>query len=769
MIRSTFLVAVFLLVSSLIYGQTGSIRGFIYDKSNGEPIIFCNIFLKGTQYGAATDVNGYYNISKIKPGTYTLIVRYLGYDSLTVTVSVKANEIVNKNLNIKQSAVVLGDIDVTAERQDKIEQVRMSLIKVNPKQIKQIPSIGSEPDFAQYLQVLPGVIFTGDQGGQLYIRGGSAIQNKVLLDGMVIYNPFHSIGFFSVFDADLIRNADVYTGGFNAEYGGRISSIMDITMKDGNRTRFGGKVSLSTFGSKLMMEGPLFKSPDSDKSKVSYVFSGKRSYLSESSKILYTYVDSAGLPFDFTDLYGKISIAGDNGSKVNFFGFRYYDKVKYKSLSNLDWNSYGLGSNILLVPSGSAALVKFNFSYSRYEITLNEEEQDPRNSLINGFNVGLTFVYFYGKNELDYGLETNGFKTDFNFYNSVGRHIEQEQNTTELAGFIKYKINIDSVLLIEPGLRIQYYASLGAASPEPRIGLKVNALDWLRFKAAAGIYSQNLISATSDRDVVNLFYGFLSGPEVGDLQDEFDGNEVKNSLQKSWHTILGTEIDLSRRFDLNIEAYYKRNTQLTELNRNKIYDDNGDNYDKPDYQKKDFIIESGNAYGIDFTLKYEFKRTYLWAVYSLGYITRFDGFEEYRPHYDRRHNINLVFSQTFGKGLDWEFGARWNYGSGFPFSQTAGYYEKLPFTSGLSTNVTSANGELGIIYGDLNQGKLPDYHRLDVTLKKRFELAKNSLLEATLSITNVYNRDNIFYFDRIQHSRVDQLPIIPSLGMTLTF
>ncbi len=139
--------------------------------------------------------------------------------------------------------------------------------------------MGSEPDFAQYVQVLPGVIFTGDQGGQLYIRGGAPIQNKVLLDGMVVYNPFHSIGFFSVFDSDIIRSADVYTGGFNAEYGGRISSVMDIVTKDGNRNRQSGKISASTFGSKLLLEGPLFKTEDQSKTSLSYVFSGKTYYI----------------------------------------------------------------------------------------------------------------------------------------------------------------------------------------------------------------------------------------------------------------------------------------------------------------------------------------------------------------------------------------------------------------------------------------------------------------------------------------------------------
>ncbi|MFH2095667.1 MAG: TonB-dependent receptor, partial [Bacteroidota bacterium] len=306
-------------------------------------------------------------------------------------------------------------------------------------------------------------------------------------------------------------------------------------------------------------------------------------------------------------------------------------------------------------------------------------------------------------------------------------------------------------------------------SPEPRLGAKYILTDFLRLKFAGGLYSQNLIAANSDRDVVNLFYGFLSGPELGDLQEEFDGNDVRSALQKSVHGIFGVEIDITNKITGNVEGYLKRNTQLTNINRNKIYDDTGDNYDKPDYLKKDFIIETGDAYGVDFLIKYDYKRTYLWFVYSLGYVTRYDGYRQYYPHFDRRHNINLVFSRVLGKDLGWEFDARWNLGSGFPFTQTQGYYEMVPFSSGISTDYLTSNGQLGIIYGEINDGRLPYYHRLDLTVKRRFTFRNDSKLEATLSVTNVYNRGNIFYFDRIRHERVDQLPVMPSLGLNYAF
>ncbi|MDD3878355.1 MAG: TonB-dependent receptor plug domain-containing protein, partial [Bacteroidales bacterium] len=617
-----------------------------------------------------------------------------------------------------------------------------------------------------YLQVLPGVIFTGDQGGQLYIRGGSPIQNKVLLDGMVIYNPFHSIGLFSVFETDIIRNADIFTGGFGAEFGGRISSIMNITTRDGNRSRFAGKFGVNTFGSNLLVEGPIGKKNTNNMSSTSFIATIKKSYLKESSKIFYNYIDTGGLPFNYTDLYGKLSLNASNGSKINLFGFSFNDNVSYRDFSDFEWHNSGVGTNFILIPESSSTLIKGNFAYSNYLISLTESNLPPRTSEINGFNLGLNFTYFLVDDEINYGIEMLGFQTVFDFFNSVNRKIIQKQNTTELAGYVKYKKTIGN-LLLEPSFRAHYYASLSTFSPEPRLAAKYNINERLRLKLAGGFYSQNLISATSDRDVVNLFYGFLSGPD--NLPATFDGKEVTHKLQKSKHLIFGVEVDLFKSLNLNIEGYYKDFPQLTIINRDKVFDDTGDNWEIPDRLKKDFIIETGTATGFDISAKYELRNLYFWGVYSLSYINRFDGINEYVPHYDRRHNMNFVGSYVWGPQKAWDLSLRWNLGSGFPFTKTQGYFENLDFSDGINTNITEVNGTLGVLYADYNTGRLPYYHRLDISIKRKFELSKNANLEVNLGITNVYNRKNIFYFDRIKHERINQLPFMPSLGMFLSF
>ena len=758
-----------LLIQQFAFSQYGTIRGFIYEKETGEPVIFTNVFLVKTTYGASTDVNGYFAITHIPAGTYNLAVRCIGFDSLEMPVIVKSGEIIVKKLFLKKSAINLREVNISAQKEIARSETMTSVVKATPRDLKQIPSVGGQPDIAQYVQILPGVIFTGDQGGQLYIRGGSPIQNKVLLDGMIIYNPFHSIGTFSVFETDILRNADIYTGGFNSEFGGRISSVMNLTTRDGNKNRIAGKLSAGTFGANVILEGPIVKQDVNkpEKTTCSFLLSAKNSYLKQSSKLFYTYIDKSGLPFNYMDFYGKVSVNASNGSKLNVFGFNFNDQVNYRFISDYKWYSGGAGANFLIIPGKAPMLMEGNFAYSLYNISFAQKTFPyPRTSEISGFNGGMTFTYIAGKSQVKYGIDMLGFKTVFNFYNSIMRKITQEENTTEFAVFVKYKY-ANKKLVIEPGFRLHYYASLDNFSAEPRLAIKYNATDFFRIKLAGGWYSQNLIAANSDRDIVNLFYGFLSGPD--NLQSEFNGQPVTHKLQKAQHIILGFEIDLIRHMTLNIEGYYKYFSQLTNINRNKIFDDSPEYADKPDYIKKDFIIETGDAEGVDLSLKYDHKQIYLWMVYSLGFIHRYDGIAHYVPHYDRRHNVNIVASYTFGKNLNWEVNGRWNFGSGFPFTQTQGIYEHLDFSGGINTDYTITNGDMSIIYGEYNEGRLSTYHRLDLSLKRKFEFGKNCSLDIMLSVINVYNRANIFYKDRITNERVNQLPILPSLSLNLAF
>jgi hypothetical protein len=769
-----------ILLTSFSFAQTGTVRGFVYEKSTGEPILYQKVKLvsaSNTIYGAVTDLNGFFSIPKLALGTYTLKIDDPAYKKVNLPVNIqKASEIVDLKIELEKSEAVkeLGEVNVTAEQKQKTNEVGMSQIKLDKKGLERIPSVGAENDVVGAFSVTPGVVTTGDQGGQLYVRGGTPIQNKILLDGMTIYTPFHSIGFFSIFETELVKNVDIYTGGFDAKYGGRISSVMDITYRDGNRKEFGGKVSVSPFLAKLVLEGPFSKGKDGKPSNASYVFSAKHSLLDYTSKNIYPRVNEGnGLPFAFTDIYGKVTLNANGGSKFSFFGFNNTDRVQYNQLADLEWSQSGGGMNFLLIPAGSPVFIRGHFNLSNYSLKFLEQGSPERNSSIGGADLGFDFTFFQ-KNEgqLDLGININGFETNYLTYNEASTKIEDYNFTFEVGTYINYKV-IKNRWVFQPGLRLQTYASLGVLSPEPRIGAKYNINEKMRLKLSGGRYSQNFTSASSDRDVVNLFNGLLSAPS--NFQSNFvqqNGNvrPVKNALQYSWHGIIGYEVDLNKQWSANVEGYIKYFDQLSNINQNKLYEDVSQFSDIDDVFKKDFIIESGRSYGVDVLLKYAKDRLFIWGVYSYGNSTRWDGFIQYSPVFDRRHNMNLVTSYMFGKKKDLELNIRWNFGSGLPFTPTAGSYQTENFSNGVTTDYTSTNTDnVSILLGDFNSRRLPTYHRLDVTIKKNFEFKNKTNLELVASVTNAYNRNNIFYVNRVTNQKIYQFPILPSFGMSYKF
>lgn len=759
-IKNLFLSVVFLatLLPSLI-AQSGTVRGYVYDKTSGEPILYGNVYISGTTIGANTDFNGFYNISDVPPGSYVLNASYLGYDTARTEIVVKEGGIINKNLYIEEGGISLGTINVSAERTGARTEVRVSKITVTPKQIKALPSVGGESDIAQYLQVLPGVVSTGDQGGQIYIRGGSPVQNKIILDGLNIYNPFHSLGFYSVFETELIRNVDIYTGGFSAEYGGRVSAIVDIKTREGNKSRVSGYASATPFMGKALIEAPIQRFKEGGAS-TSVIFTAKQSLIDQTSKTLYSYAANdkdVGLPFSFTDMYGKLSHITLGGSTFNVFGFNYNDRFNDPNIADIGWQNTGVGTSFTLIPATSNLIVDGVIGVTNYDIAI-DEDGDGRSSGIREFGANFDFTYF-GKNESEvkYGLSLMGIRTDFDFTNPFNIRLQQSQNTTEVSTYVKWRKNFGN-LVIEPSMRIMYYASQRVFSPEPRLGIKYNISDNIRFKAAGGFYSQNVLSTSTERDVVNLFSGFLTGPES--RVPGFDGARLDNNLQTAKHLVGGFEFDLFEDLLVNVEGYLKSYDQLIVVNRNKL-----------SASDSDYALETGEAYGAEISAKYQKPKYYLWATYTYGFVNRDDGQQIYPTVFDRRHNLNLLGTYNFDEKGDFQLSLRWNLGSGFPFTQTKGFYNNTSFFDGVETEYTTNNPEdIGIIFSEArNGGRLPFYHRFDISLTKKFKFSKYTGLEANISITNAYDRPNIFYFDRVRYLRVNQLPILPSAGVKFFF
>lgn len=764
---------IFLFINFLYFfvaAQGGGLRGFVYDKQTGEPMAYALIQLKGTNYGQMTQPNGAFMITRVPAGVYEVEVSYMGYQTLVENITIE-DKLIAKNFNLDADRTQLDGVNITAESQRVLTETRTSVITVSSKDIKQMPAIGGSPDFAQYLQVVPGVISTGDQGGQLYIRGGTPIQNMLMLDGMLIYNPFHSIGLFSVFDSELISTADVYTGGFGAEFGGRLSSVMDIRTRDGNRKRLSGRVDVNTFGAKMLLEGPFVKMKDNNAFSLGYILSVKGSYLQYSSKGLYPYIEG-GLPYNYFDVYGKVSLTGKSGSKVNLFGFRFDDKVNYSDIATYRWTNWGAGANFLVIPGKTSMMIEGTVGYTNYYTALDDKANKPvlnntsdkdtntRQSALNGFVANLKFSYFLGKSQLSLGVEFSGNTVRYVFFPTpaASSHTVFRTFTTDVGLYVKYKYNYRDKVLVEPSFRLQYYASIGKASPEPRLSFKYNITPKIRLKLAGGLFSQNLLSATSDRDVVNLFSGFLAGDDNTSLPDTLPtGKAAKSAMQQSQHVILGLELDVIPYTTINIEGYYKNFAVLTSVNRYKMFD-----------EEDDYMFENGNAYGADFSADFSYKGINIKFVYALGWVNRFDGNMHYKPHFDRRHNINLLASYSFGKRKSWQVDLRWNFGTGFPYTQTQAYIPMLDIPA-YNVDYVTANESLDFMLAEYNGGRLPSYHRLDFSVKKTFHIGDRHVIEVSVGATNLYNYKNVFYRDRMTNKTIYQLPLLYSLGFSWQF
>ena len=755
-----------------IVGQAQStksdIRGFVYDGDNGDRSVAAVVTaVKDKSDGTVvrsilSDNDGYYALTGLTPGDYWVRVSHPGFDTLYEKVKVLIGLNTKKDFYLQHiSTMEAVEISVKGKARD----VQVGVTNIEARAIYKMPAVGAEPDILQYLQILPGVVFSGDQGGQLYIRGGSPMMNKVMMDGLTIYNPFHSIGLFSVFETDLIQTADVYSAGFGSEYGGRVSAVVDIKTRDGNRKRMAGKVGLTTFTSKFLLESPLRKYQQG-KNNSSIAISYKSAFLRESSRLLYDYANPDKLPYNFGDLFVKMSFNSANGGYTKLYGFRFSDNVAFPGSTRYGWTSIGLGGKFLVVPEQAKTRVDGYFLWSQYSIEQKEQDAKPRSSSIGGFNLGMNFSYNFKRDDFKWGIELNGFQTNFQLYNSNDRKINQLESTTEINTFGNYRV-VRKRLICNIGLRNQYYASLGNGSLEPRFQLRYMPWKSIGIKFAVGMYSQNLMSAMSDRDVVNLFYGFLSGPD--NLPDSFNGKPLTTRLQKARHAVAGFDYRINKKQTVNIESFVKIFDQITNINRDKLFSDDEFNLDKPQRLRQDFIIENGNAYGGDVSYKYSDKHWYLWAVYSLTYVNRFDGISRYQPNFDRRHNANILLNYEFDKKHPSEVSLRWNFGSGFPFTQTQGYYEKYNFQQGIGTDYNASNGQLGIVYAQINRGRLPYYHRLDFSVKRKWVFREGSEFNLLFSVTNVYNRNNIFYYDRVKGKRVDQLPILPALGCNYSF
>ncbi|MBR9974711.1 MAG: carboxypeptidase-like regulatory domain-containing protein, partial [Bacteroidetes bacterium] len=312
--RLVLLVAFFLLPAicvlhpALSHAQ-GVISGTVQEAGSGEAVIGANVLLAGTGKGAATNRYGYFAVAGLAIGEYTLRISAVGYQTETRAVTIRNGEAVRLLVELQPSVIELGEVSIEASRQER-EARQISSVDVPIEQILRLPSLGGEVDLFRALQLLPGVQESSELSSGLYIRGGSPDQNLVLLDRMVLYNPSHLGGFLSTFNAEAINHVTLIKGAMPAEYGGRLSSVVDVTMREGGRDRLRGAGGVSMIDSRLTLDGPI--SDD-----VTFMISGRRVYLDWLVELM----SDESLPYYFYDLVAKTNIRLGENDRLFFSGF----------------------------------------------------------------------------------------------------------------------------------------------------------------------------------------------------------------------------------------------------------------------------------------------------------------------------------------------------------------------------------------------------------------------------------------------------------------
>jgi len=734
--RLVLIIIIFIItIPQFILSQDrGLVRGVVIDSTSGEALSYASVGIKELNLGALTDARGYFVITGVPSGkTYQLSITYVGFHPKSIKITTKPSKVTNLQIKLIPSGVDIQAVEQFAERIVRKNETDISMERIAVRQLEAMPQ-GVETDVFRSIKMMPGVQQTSDISAQYYVRGGGSDQNLVLIDGVTLYNPFHAMGLFSAIDPDIINNLEFYKGGFGAEYGGRLSSVMDIITKDGNKNKFGLKATTSFLTGKALIEGPI---PDG-----SFVITGRKSY---STEILKKFLNDKNVPSDFYDLAFKLNYSNPKiieGSKFLINGFFSGDDVTNNSpyVEDYKWSNnmfsfrwFQVGDSPLFYEIGTS------ISSFKGEIVPKYSGTRPLTNSISDYGLKMDFSYIFdNRDEINLGFHIQQIQTSLEFKTDNDEKSVYENSNANIVLFAKYKFLQFDNFGADIGARVNA-ASLSnngakTAVLEPRFNVTYKPLSFLSIKGAVGRYRQELVTITDENDVINIFEPWIVVP-------------VYLKPPVSDHYILGATIDITDNLKISAEGYYKTMTNLVFKNYGKIYQDD-----------PDFVNGDGEAYGGEYGIKYNSEMMNISASYTNGYAYKIVDSKRYYPRFDSRHNVNLAFDVNLGAG--WQFGATFIYSSGLPFTQILGYYDRM-YLKDLFAPWTVDQRDPYTMLGTQNLGRLPDYHRLDLSLSKKFDLGFMRM-GFDLNVINVYNRKNIFYFKRDTGERVNMLPILPT-------
>lgn len=769
--------------SCFAYEKFGSVSGYVHDAANQESLIGVNVFIPEIQIGGITNEKGYYVIPRIPNGSYKVVFSYVGYETQTFDFTFENGSKKILKVDLKYSETKVNEVVISAETEEglpvseKLYRKQISKVTMKPRDLEFMPQF-VEADLLRSLQTLPGVVAVSDFSSALYVRGGTPDQNLILLDGADVYNPEHAFGIFSSFDLETIKQADLYKGGYPSQYGGRLSSVLNIINKDGNREKIGGTVAVSALSSKANLEAPLGKFG-------SILLSGRRTYLAETIGLFindlpdYYFYDGSAKAFLDLGSSNKLTLSAYGGR--DFLDFRLDQDNPNSSEFNYDWGNKIFSANLTHIFSPTV-FSNFGASYSRFSSDFSIAGVDfiERNKVEDLTAKGEVSYLYSSGNKLVTGFEVKHLNLKY-FQNwNQTREVDFDENKVLFAGFGKHEWQATKFLNVDYGLRANLFLTTGRKFYG--IGPRVSA-------------KYRLTSETTLKASVGKFYQFLGRIPRFIVADVWTSSNKYFEPSNSTHAILGLTTSFFDDFEFESEVYYKTYNDILSFNR--FFQG------KPSYNElrtrnvigiqQEFYVTvyksplglfntgEGRTFGGEMMLKKSFGKTSGWLAYTYS-NTRYK-FDEvsngnfYPPRHDRAHVVNLVLNQVLwqskkNKRKNLTFGTNYVYGSGQPITLP----EKFIHTEkGPDTNVRAD------LYYPLERNgfRIPYYARLDASLT--FNVNAWSFFA---QIYNVGNRKNIwavFYNTATEEKEdgnsvnvadittVTMIPFFPSIGLKYNF
>lgn len=766
-------ISLILITISTTFANKYTISGYI-KNSSGEELIGATIYIRDLETGTVTNVYGFYSIT-LPEGKHSLEYSYIGHE--TILKEINLNENKRFDITLSEASETLEEVVVTAERKNEnIVRTEMSTMKLQAIEIKKIPALFGEIDVIKTLQLLPGIQSTGEGFSGFTVRGGSPDQNLILFDEATVYNASHLMGFFSVFNNDAVKDIKIYKGDIPAQYGGRLSSLLDIRMKEGNQKGFEATGGLGTISSRLTLEGPIIED------KWSVLISGRRTYV---DILLLLASDDAtkSTKLYFYDLNLKTNYKVNDKNRVFVSGYFGRDVLKLSDLFSFDWGNYTLTTRWNHLFS-ERLFSNFSFIYSKYDYKMESGDENLGFEWISNledFKFKADLNYFPNpKNNIKFGLEVihhhfipGVARSSFSLADNTIRM--PESYALEYGLYLSNEHKLLDKLTLNYGLRWSLFQNMGDATSynfdENYEKIDSTVYDrWEIYNSFSGFeprlslnYTLNQKSSIKASYSRTLQYVHLaSNSTAGSPLDVWVPSSPNIDPQLADQVALGYFRNfLDDKIETSVEVYYKdMQNQIdfkdfAELTLNAEYE-------------SEFRIGEAWSYGAEFLIRKQQGKLTGWISYTLSKTERKipeinDG-KVYVSSYDRPHSISIVGSYDLGKR--WNVSATWVYASGTPVTFPTGRYEQ---------------GNMIIpIYSERNGYRMPDYHRMDlsITLKSKEKPNKRLSSELNLSIYNVYNRHNpwmiIFSEDEtlVASTTAESfyiLPILPAITWNFHF